>query len=536
MYNWWQEYIRKTLNYIKSNSRVNWLIVVSGHKIDQEYWHSHFTQTTPDVFGPNHGIKLFSLKENVRKGNFLGILNAWMQIKEIINNQQLEFPLVIPMSMVFGKGKRLSPFTQAMHGRKSAFPTPLLGSSGFHLNTAEISILYSNLIIQQLEQSGFRGVFIKWGDEMAIPGIKASKLQELSHVHVIRFAGNANISPDIAREKEWFVVNKYNGEIEKHYPRQEMNAILDRFEEIKQPQHDLQMNLGSVALSYEFLDHALDVFKMEVLDPVKWMDSDPYVWVALLCKDYSEWEKERLYERLHCINGIKDIEERFPDFFTKIEELRERLNTQKDDSFKIQSINFGDILWVDLGLHKSLWQNLEAMLDDSDTSRGIRDIFQIGHDRDDKGNIIFRSNVPRNANISNSIIVDSTITSTQSCINRGIIIGGKHHTIHAPFGGAALFCAAKHMDFRGPRGIAFRFIGEHCILDEGDRLVSVFDKNQENIFRSNEAIEKYDGSNYFSPILGNKLSFNELDQVVNTNNTNPDEAWFSQWSEWQASE
>ena len=292
MNKFWKQYINDSINHVKNNSNPNCLVVVSGQTHDQDYWRNHFKITAPDILGSIDKTRILSIREPRRKGNFLGILNAWSEIQKDLKRKSNEFPDVLIMSMVFGKGKRLSPFTQTLGGRKSAFPTPYLGSSGNYLNTADLSILYSNLIVEQLSKSGFRGVLVKWGDEIIIPGSDINVKKNLSHTDIIRFSGWSDLSPEILQEKEWFVIDKNNNDIIKHYPRQPLDIITNRFSQFGRSEFDLKINLGSVALSYEFLDCALKEFQDDVISPEKWLDCDPYVWVALLCKNDKEWEND----------------------------------------------------------------------------------------------------------------------------------------------------------------------------------------------------------------------------------------------------
>ena len=532
MNKFWKQYINDSINHVKNNSNPNCLVVVSGQTHDQDYWRNHFKITAPDILGSIDKTRILSIREPRRKGNFLGILNAWSEIQKDLKRKSNEFPDVLIMSMVFGKGKRLSPFTQTLGGRKSAFPTPYLGSSGNYLNTADLSILYSNLIVEQLSKSGFRGVLVKWGDEIIIPGSDINVKKNLSHTDIIRFSGWSDLSPEILQEKEWFVIDKNNNDIIKHYPRQPLDIITNRFSQFGRSEFDLKINLGSVALSYEFLDCALKEFQDDVISPEKWLDCDPYVWVALLCKNDKEWENERLYERDHGAKGIKELEERYPDFYQRIKKLQEKLTIIRKNPPKIWSFDFEHMLWADFGLHLSLRKNLSAMIDDSDIGYAFRDIFGLDHHRDNNGNIILRSNIPEGCDIKNSIIIDTTITDIKSVVNRGIVVGGKHHALHMPFGGAVLFSATNWLTLKGPNCIVLRFIGEGFILEEGSRLTTVWEVSNGQSFLSNEQVKNYNDSNYTEPV-GNTLSFNELEKIVTNGNFVSDDIWKQKWAAWK---
>ena len=78
-----------------------------------------------------------------------------------------------------------------------------------------------------------------------------------------------------------------------------------------------------------------------------------------------------------------------------------------------------------------------------------------------------------------------------------------------PEGGASLFCAAQRAAFQGPRGIAFRAVRPAFELAEGGRYTTFFARDHPIPLVSNEAIQRYDESEYSSPILGNTISFEQ---------------------------
>ena len=131
----WQRNIRTCRNIIQNNLGPRLVNVVSGSLADQTYWQDRLSKTRRDVFRQDGSTLIFSSLEKTRKGNFLGSVNAWAAINQYFKGQEL--PPVIMMNMVFGMGKRLSPFTQALGNRKPAFPTPMFGKDqGSNLSTA----------------------------------------------------------------------------------------------------------------------------------------------------------------------------------------------------------------------------------------------------------------------------------------------------------------------------------------------------------------------------------------------------------------
>ena len=165
----WQRNISNICSIIQQNLGPKVVDIVSGSLADQEYWQDRLQKTRQDVFRVDKETLVLSSLEKTRKGNFLGSINAWMAIESALGSRPL--PPVMLMNMVFGLGKRLSPFTQALTNRKPAFPTPMRSSDGeIYLSTVDAASMSATLWLHHLETSGFRGMVIKWGDEAVIPG------------------------------------------------------------------------------------------------------------------------------------------------------------------------------------------------------------------------------------------------------------------------------------------------------------------------------------------------------------------------------
>jgi hypothetical protein len=197
----WQHNIQKCRNIIQTNQGPRLVNVVSGSQADQQYWQERLMKTRQDVFRSNGETVILSSLEGTRKGNFLGSLNAWQEIQKTMDGKAL--PPMILMNMVFGLGKRLSPFTQALANRKPAFPTPMLSSSQeVYLTTADVAAMTASLWQHHLESNGFRGIIVKWGDEAIIPGkIWESEASKYENVDGIRYVWQTEPTEDLAREK-----------------------------------------------------------------------------------------------------------------------------------------------------------------------------------------------------------------------------------------------------------------------------------------------------------------------------------------------
>lgn len=501
---------------MENNRGPNLVIVVSGSKRDSDYWNEHYKNMRHDIFRTDGETHVISVSEATKKGNFLGMLNAWDQTKHAIDKQNLTLPDVGLMSMVVGSGTRLSPFTQTMGNRKPALLTPAKASNGHdYFNAADISNLYTNSWIQHFRECGFRGLVMKWGDEALIPGtIWNTTSIDYSRADAIRLVWLTEITDTLAREKEWIEIDESSGLMTFQYSRQDAMLLRERFSRLANSGKTAGVNLGSFAISYRFLDIALEIFKEDVLDSNKWITWDPYVWIALSCQDKRTWEEELEIESQTGLTGIKDLQKMIPDFFDKVSKLRERLESENQYDFSVPTIDFGNLLFVDLGLHGSLRSNLNAMLTDSSAGEAIRKIFKLPTERDKNGNTVIGSRIPEEANIRNSLIIDSVITDTNTEINQGIVVGGQHKRVTMIKGGIALFCAVDYLEIQGADSIAYRSIGKDIVVPPGGRHTTLLMPDGSEHMVTNETITDYKEENYTTPILGNTFSFSEAANIM----------------------
>ncbi len=528
----WQQNISKYCSIVDKNQGPRVVNVVSGSQADQEYWQDRLQMTRRDVFRADGETTIVSSLEKTRKGNFLGSVNAWMDLRAALAGQ--DQPPVMLMNMVFGLGKRLSPFTQALTNRKPAFPTPMRSSNGeVYLSTVDAASMSATLWLHHLESSGFRGLVIKWGDEAVIPG-KAWQTDPgaFKDVDGIRFVWQTEPTEDLAREKDWVEFEAGTASMTHQFSRQGLDSLRMRLAE-QGGQKLVGVNLGSLGISYRLMEVLEEVFREDVGDDAKWVDWDPYAWVAFTCHAEADWKAEASFEERIGRGGILEIEERLPDFFTKISHVRDTFQEKYGRPPVIKVLDFGEPYWMDWGLHLSLRRSLEAMTSDTDLGATSRELFQLPQERDKNGNIVLRSTVVKGANIRDSLLVDTVITDPETVIRNGVVVAGRHRKLEMPLGGSALFCAADAMSFSGPHAIAFKSIGDEIRLGEGERTAGLFFGDGGVEMRSNEAITDYEGDNYKLPVLGNPMSFEEATRRMSSEDTRlVEKRWSDQWSRW----
>jgi hypothetical protein len=510
--------------------------VVSGSETDIDYWGEQLQSTISDVFRADGRTRIIPVAETISRGNFFGTLNAWEGVRGALASSQPTQDKVVLISMLFGKGKRLSPFTQALGERKSALPTARPATkSPYNLRTADLSHFCTTGLLAHLEQCGFQGALIKWGDEALVPGRPLQTALDLSRVDAVRFVSHRQLSPDIAREKEWIAYDGQTGLMLRQIARQDIEHIHKRVAAYGLQNMELGVNLGSLAVSHTFLEVASRVLAADIANVRRRLDWDPYVWLALFCANEEEWLAEIEHEARIGSRGISDLLVQFPDFFSKIHALRVALEHETGRPLTVATLDFGEVLWIDYGLHLSLRSSLESLVSDTLTGQATRQLFNIPQVRDARGNTLVRSYVPPTADIRDSVIVDSVILDERSVIHHAVVVGGRHRFLGMPYGGSAIFCAADRLDFLGSRAIALRSTGREFSLSEGDRHTCLFVHGSVIPMISNEAITDYSGRNYSEPILGNSISFAEAGEIMSQINGHSIEAeWGHRWSTWLA--
>ncbi|MFZ0534628.1 MAG: hypothetical protein WAM09_15745 [Anaerolineales bacterium] len=528
----WQRNIRNYKSIIQANTGPKVVNVVSGSPADQAYWQERLQNTRQDVFRADGETMILSSLEKTRKGNFLGSVNAMIELRKALESQTL--PPVILMNMVFGLGKRLSPFTQALTNRKPAFPTPMYSSYGeIYLSTADAASMSATLWVHHLETNGFKGIVIKWGDEAVIPGkIWEAGTTGYQDVDGIRFVWQTEPTVDLAREKEWVEFDATTSLMTFQYTRQGLESLRKR---LSQRDHGrlIGVNLGSLGISYRLMQVAEEVFGVDVLDENKWVDWDPYAWIALFCQEEDEWKSEAALEDQMGKTGIHDLESRFPDFYQKILQMRNLFRTRYGRQPMIKVLDFGQPYWMDWGLHLSLRRSLEALITDTDQGMASRELFHLPHERDKNENILLRSSIPQAADIRNSLLIDTVITEPETVIHGGVVVAGRHRKLEMPYGGSALFCAADGMKFNGPHAIAFKSTGNQFQLEAGDRLAYLYLSDGRLEMHSNESLINYEGDNYSNPVMGNPISFEEATRRMSMEDTRlVEKRWLDEWSGW----
>lgn len=501
----WIDNIERADAVVRRGAGFGHVGVVTGSARESEYWRSRLTATAADVLGPASGVS--AVTETTPRGNFFGTVAAWSALGPTMRTHDLS-----ALAMVFGAGKRLSPFTQALGNCKAALPTPKRGAhADVYLTAAELSLLHAGTWAGHLRDSGFRGVIIKWGDEAIVSGLRwPAGDRSLADVDAVRFVWTREPDEALAREKDWLIIDNSTGLLLDEVTRQPLQDLRARAAELATGGVHLAVNLGSLAVTTEVLDIAVELLGNDAIGRADW---DPFVWMALCQPDREAWERALEREDRSRRPGLAKFVEALPDLFDRLHRLRREVEHRRGRPFRIATLDFGPPLWIDFGLHQSLRGWLQPLPSPTPHGRVLRTFFGIDGEPDAAGNVILRSRVPAAAGLRDSLIVDSVIESGDSTARTAVIIGSRLGRVSMPAGGAALFSTVGEVTAESD-SIAFRAVADRVHLPSGSRMTSLFTGAESLPMMSNESLTSYDGSAYDEPVFGNPISFRRAAELM----------------------
>jgi hypothetical protein len=508
----WLRNIAASFDIVRQSRGPKSAAIVSG-EADQLYWQRRAEQTREDVFRADGRTEITAIAERRALGNFLGTINAWPLVPAAhAPPGGLEVSL---LSMVFGQGKRLSPFTQLLGNRKAALPTPLRGAtSRAYLSAGEMSSLYANLWVEHLAQSGFSGLLVKWGDEAILPS-RVWGESDLSQADIVRFVWVTEPTVALAVQKDWVLLDAETGQVRDFVARRPLEKLRSLLGADGTSQQAFGVNLGSLSVSRTLLG-ALAAEFGDLLDhPSSRIDWDPYVCKALLCGSRREWNDAIGADVASGGRAAQDLMERCPDFFDRTERARGRLEHTARRTLRIQAIDFGEALWIDMGLHESLRRFFDDLVADSERGSVIRALCALEDAaRDDRGNILVRSRVPPGAELTSSIVLDSCIEDARSVLRRAVVIGGQHGRLSMPHGGVSLFSSVPDMSFEDASAISLGSTGARVVLGPKARHTTLRLADRTLELRYVEDPSAAGDEFYTQAICGNPVSFAEAASLV----------------------
>jgi hypothetical protein len=513
------EYARKIS---RENQSINVVIVVSGNKLDKDTWQQRLDHNNQYLFNSNSSTKILSFQEKIGKkrkeGNFLGTLLAYIKLKDSAQRENFSFrESVTLIGMLFGRGERMSPFTQIEGDRKPAIIVSSRSTGDGKLFTAiEEALFYFVPVAKYLEQRGFRGVLNKWGDETEIPSIDLTKVpgkeSEFDNYDVIKCISTMRITEELARQKEWILTGS-NDSITAIISRDERSRIIEILRQfnIKPDENGdyyAGVSLGPVAVSYDVLDIAVEVFDHEIYQEGIYIDFDPFFILALSITSGNFYLWEEAEER---DKGLQKLLSKVPDFFSKVQLLKNKFKLRHGRKLRLKILDLGeDVFWADIGQHKSMREKYMSINEQS--IRGIiaRELEYINEDRDQEGNIIINSRIDPGITVKQSVIINSQLTGN-GLIEQSVIKDSILHNPQCVKAFSVLSCRYHGNTILLAESGLYRSIGNKDLeLKPGMRHGTIITKSQVYDMMVSESTNLRDRDNFYrSPVFGNKLSFAE---------------------------
>ena len=364
---------------------------------------AHLRALAPAIFRADGRTSIHVHEELERRGQLLGLLDVHRELASADASGDRGVVLGIMMP---GRGTRMSPLTQRLWGVKPMLPVPVVapGPDGpLRLDAGAASLWSWGLVATTLERQGFRGVAWKWGDE---PQLGARPLAafdtDLSDVDAVRFGAEQTITEELARSKEWLLVDGVSGELSLQLRRRPRDQLLARLAELGGSALRSYAHIGSPALSHLLLDHAAELFA----DCPGWLDVDGYLFEALT-HEPDAWSAEVERDA-----QLRALLARCPDFYQRVAELRRRVEASRGHRMRIAVIDFGaGLYWGDIGQLarvRALYAQLREPGADGAFARELAGIAAIEPDR--YGNrIAGDSAVPDDGSVRDCVIIDTDI-------------------------------------------------------------------------------------------------------------------------------
>jgi hypothetical protein len=477
--------------------------IVCGSSTAQEFWQTSLDESR-SAFGAREAV---AFNEDLPTNQAFGLLLLWQRLKEHIQENRGAL-----IAFVFGDGTRSTPFTETDNAQKPAMATFVRTGSRF-IPMVELAMKYFVPVQQYLRRSGFKGLVVKWGDEVQIPTLDLTGANDLFRdADVVRFVSLREIEADEAKNKDWVGVDG-EGRVTAFIPRRpisQMEALADRGL-VRRRDGKLfgGVNLGGIAVSYTFLDCLLEEFRGEVNDATAdrrnrpALDPEFFTALTIAVMDDPAARARAWDSALRESADMQALSRHFPDL------LRRLRRAIRPHNLKIVAMDFGDQYWGDIGQHAKIYEFYIALNRPGPVGRIALALAGLPETRDAAGNIIVNSEVSPQIEVKNSVLVNA-ILKGKGRVEGSVLIGTRAGNIEIEDGFDVLSTVTDlHI---GPRGGTYKVVSSEPVhAATGERLTTLFlDELGPRLFRVHEDTDLRDKPRTYSvPILGNPLSFEE---------------------------
>jgi phosphomannomutase len=523
--------VEHAFNISRASDSVRVVAVASGSETDRENWERLLTASSRRIFNSDGTTAVFSLLEKVgektKEGSMLGTLLAYGAIKEKCRKEGIAYrDHVTLLGMLFGRGERMCPITQARGNRKAAITvSPDAVTAGGILpgyTSIEEALFFFAPTAKYLERRAFRGVLDKWGDETEIASVDLAAApslgEDLSRSDVIKFISVIEITEELARQKDWVVFDdegRMTG-LAARNPRSVLLEHLGRKGVRTRPDGKIYagVSLGPVAFSYDFLDLSLEIFAEDIKKPGVFLDVDPYFLMALtMGPDRASWDREVAADR--ALSALAGPEGMIPDFFEKIQKIKTVFAKKHGRDLRVKVLDMGpSTYWGDIGQHSSMREKFMALNAASDAGIVARRIAGIPSVRDAKGNIIVNSALDPGVDIRDSVVVNSFI-SGNGRVAESVILDSEFSDIVSSGAFSVRSVRSGKTSLAAGSGLFESFGSSDLALREGERHVSILTDKRKYDLKVTETADLRDKKGMLDvPVLGNEISFSEAYRLM----------------------
>lgn len=486
---------------------------VAGSKSAQEFW-----QSTLDASRDHFGCRAtLSFLEDLPTNQAFGLLLLWQRLQPHLREDRGSL-----VAFVFGDGTRSTPFTETDNAQKPAIATFVParpGNDSRFLSMVELALKYFVPVQQYLRRSGFQGLVVKWGDEIQIPALDLAGSDPLfKDADVVRFVSLREITADDAQNKDWVGVDA-SGRVTAFIPRrplEKMAELADRgLVQRREGRLHGGINLGSIAISYAFLDCLLEEFRMEVNDsgadrkvrPAL----DPEFFTALATAAIEDpVARAEAWDRATAESPeVAALGQRIPDILYRLQRAIRSLEQRQNRKLKMVAMNFEDQYWGDIGQHSRIFEFYMALNHPGPAGDIARAIAGLTGRRDEHGNLLMNSEVSPGYRIRDSVLINARLTGSGT-VEDSVLIGTRAKNVEAR-GGFDVLSTATDLKIE-TRGGTYRVVSSGPVTAApAERVTTLFLPSiGASLFRVLETTDLKDRkSTYSVPLPGNPLSFQQ---------------------------
>src|SRR5215813_9547428 len=503
--------IALTKRLIEEGKTPGTLAIVSGSESARNLWQKILDEAKSSL----KALSVFSWYEVLPVNQAFGVLLLWQRLRDAAD--RIRGPLA---AFVFGSGTRSTPFTETDNAQKPAIVTPVRVVSDVKerfLTMVELAIRYFLPVQQYLMRSGFKGLIIKWGDEVQIPtcDLSGQNPELFGNADIVRFVSMQEMTTDSASNKDWVGVNDKQ-HVTAFIPRRplsDMEKLADRG--LVQKRHGKLyggVNLGSVAVSYALLDALLNEFKGEVNDSTAKRNDrpalDPEFFTALtIAVSQDEHERRAAWQR--AIQESKDVQKLSATVPDVLERIQRAIRTLARP-LKMMALDFQDQYWGDIGQHPQIYDFYMGLNESGPKGDILRALADIPDQRDEHGNIIVGdSYISQNITVKNSVLINVTLTG-QGHIEHSVLIGTRSGNIDIDNGFDVLSTGTSLQV--SSRGGTYKVVSDVPVsVAAGERVTTLFMPTHGTyLMRVHEHTNLRDTAiTYDVPIFGNPVSFKD---------------------------